>query len=92
MKAIILQSSKSATQSGNGSEKWILEFETEKSGRYIESHRSMVSCDDPTTQVHLEFEKAEDAIDYANKNNIQYELIEAHKRVIKPKSYAKNFL
>jgi hypothetical protein len=92
MKAIILQSSKSATQSGNSINKWILEFESDKAERYIGGHMSWTGNKDPNSQICLEFDTAQEAIYFAEKNNISYEVVMAHKRKSIKKSYAQNFL
>ena len=43
------------------------------------------------TEINLEFSSQEDAIKYAKKNNISYELIEPKERKVIKKSYANNF-
>ena len=50
-----------------------------------------VSCDDTKTQLQFEFSNKEDAIEYAVKNNFEYEVFEPQELKIKPKSYAENF-
>ncbi len=42
-------------------------------------------------QVRLEFNTANEAIAYANKKGIPYEVLEPHSRVVHPKSYTNNF-
>ena len=44
------------------------------------------------SEVKLEFENKEQAINYAKNNNIDYVLIEPQKRKIIKKSYSDNFL
>ena len=43
------------------------------------------------SEINLEFASQEDAIKYAKKNNISYELIEPKERKVIKKSYANNF-
>lgn len=43
-------------------------------------------------QVNLQFDTKEQAIEYAVKNGIAYELYEPQERIIKPKAYADNFV
>ena len=42
-------------------------------------------------QVKLKFSTKEDAIDYANRNNLNYEVLESSERKVISKSYADNF-
>jgi hypothetical protein len=91
MKAIILQSSKSVTQSGESNKKWILEFEEDKTKRYIEDYMHWTGCSDSSSQVHIKFDTMEEAVFFATKNNIFYEVIQSHQKKMRPKSYAKNF-
>ena len=44
------------------------------------------------SELNLEFSSKEEAIKYAKKNNINYEIIEPKKRKIIKKSYADNFI
>ena len=50
------------------------------------------SSSDTLSEIKLEFSTKELAINYANKNKIDFELIEPKKRKIVKKSYADNFL
>ena len=82
---------KSAMQSGKGkTEKWVLEFVSQKS-KY-NPLMGWESSKDTNSQIKLNFSSKEQAIEYANKNNIKYKLIEPNKRKFVIKSYADNFL
>ena len=89
-KAIIYKPSKSVMQSGNKKyNKWSLEFITENPG--INPLMGWESSTDTYDELKLEFNNKEMAIEYAKKNNINYEIIEPNiKKKIK-KSYAENF-
>ena len=50
------------------------------------------SSNDTLSELKLEFNTKESAIDYAKKNKIEYEIIEPKKRNVVKKSYADNFL
>ena len=50
------------------------------------------SSDDTFSELKMEFSSKELAIDYANKNKIEYELIEPQTRKILKKSYSDNFI
>ena len=69
--------------------KWIIEFITEKPG--INPLMGWESSTDTYSELKLEFNNKELAIEYAKKNKIDYEIVESNiKKTIK-KSYADNF-
>ena len=90
-KAKIYIPSKSAMQSGKGkSNKWLLEFNKSKTENdYL---MNWVSSNDTQSQVKLFFSSKDEAIAYARKNNINFEVIEPKKNKLIIKSYADNFL
>jgi len=89
-KAKIYKPTKSAMQSGNKkSEKWIIEFITENPG--MNPLMGWESSTDTLSEVKLEFNSKNLAIEYATKNKINFELIEPKIRKINKKSYADNF-
>ena len=78
-------------QSGLGKiDKWILEFETKDPT--INPLMGWESSSDTLTEVKLEFSSKEQAINYAKKKKIDFELIQPRKRKTVKKSYADNFL
>ena len=90
-KAKIYIPNKSAMQSGLGkSFKWILEFETKDPTR--NPLMGWESSSDTLSEIKLEFSSKTNAINYAKKKKIDYEIIEPKKRKIVKKSYADNFL
>ena len=90
-KAKIYIPNKSAMQSGLGKiNKWILEFETEDPS--INPLMGWESSSDTLSELKLEFSTKEQAINYARKKKIIFEIIEPKKRKIIKKSYADNFL
>ena len=90
-KAKIYKPAKTAMQSGlKKFDKWILEFIT--NDPTINPLMGWESSDDTLSQLKMEFSSKELAIDYANKNKIEYELIEPQKRKILKKSYSDNFI
>jgi len=89
-KAKIYKPSKTAMQSGTKKyDKWIIEFVTEKPG--TNPLMGWESSTDTYTELKLEFNSKDLAIEYAKKNKIDYELIESNTRKINKKSYADNF-
>ncbi len=89
-KAKIYKPSKSVLQSGNKKfDKWVIEFITDRPG--INPLMGWESSTDTYSELKLEFKNKDLAIEYAKKNKIDFELIDAKKRKIVIKSYADNF-
>ncbi len=89
-KAKIYKPSKSPIQSGNKKfDKWIIEFITDRPG--VNPLMGWESSTDTYSELKLEFKNKDLAIEYAKKNNIDFELIDAKTRKIIKKSYADNF-
>ena len=72
------------------SDKWILEFRTKDPTK--NPLMGWESSSDTLTELKLEFSSKEQAINYAKKKKIDFELIETKKRKTVKKSYADNFL
>jgi hypothetical protein len=90
-KAKIYKPSKTAMQSGMKKfDKWIIEFITQDPGK--NPLMGWESSSDTYSEVILEFKSKDLAIEYAKKNNINFEIIEPQKRKITKKSYADNFI
>ena len=88
--AKIYKPSKNPMQSGSKKfNKWIIEFITEKPG--INPLMGWESSTDTYSELTLEFNNKELAIEYAKKNKIKYEIIEPNQKKINKKSYADNF-
>ena len=71
-------------------DKWILEYFSEKPG--INPLMGWESSTDTYTELNLEFSSKELAVEYAKKNDIDFELIEPKQRKIIKKSYSDNFI
>ena len=90
-KAKIYIPSKTATQSGRGKLKnWVLEFETKDPS--INPLMGWETSTDTLEEVNLKFPTKAKAIEYAEKNNISYKVIEPKQKEFVIKSYADNFL
>jgi hypothetical protein len=90
-KAIIYKPSKTSMQSGRAkTKKWLLKFKDIKSG--INPLMGWESSTNTLSEINLEFSSKDEAVNYAKKNNIIYELIESKDRKIIKKSYADNFI
>ena len=91
MRARIYMPSKNAMQSGKARTKnWVLEYEP-AAPQEIEPLMGWTSSADMLQQVRLEFETKDEAVAYATKRGIEFDLFEPHKPVARPKAYADNF-
>ena len=89
-KAKIYKPSKTAMQSGlKKFDKWIIEFFTDQPG--INPLMGWESSTDTYTELKLEFNSKELAVEYAKKNKIDFEIVESKTRKVVKKSYADNF-
>ncbi|MBD1160595.1 ETC complex I subunit [Pelagibacterales bacterium SAG-MED15] len=90
-KVKIYKPSKTSMQSGIGKTKnWILEYIDKKTG--INPLMGWESSTHTLSEVKLEFSTKENAIKYAKKNKLTFELIEPKEKKIIKKSYADNFI
>ncbi len=78
-KAKIYIPAKTATQSGDGKQKWILEFITKDPS--INPLMGWETSTDTLEEIILKFQTKEKAIEYAKANNISYTIIEPKKRI-----------
>ena len=91
MRARIYQPPKNAMQSGWGNTRaWVLEFITTHARR-PDPLMGWIGGGDTQTQVRLQFDTREDAIDYARRAGLDYDVELPQPRRIKPKAYADNF-
>lgn len=91
MLARIYKPAKTAMQSGHARTKdWLLEFEPEQA-RSIDPLMGWTSSSDMKGQVRLSFDTREDAVAYAERHGIPYQVFEP--AIAKPriKAYADNF-
>jgi len=91
MTARIHRPTKTAMQSGRGRTKtWVLEYEP-TTPRNIDPLMGWTSSSDMQQQVKLQFDSKEAAIEYAERNGLDYTVNEPVKRRLVKKSYADNF-
>jgi hypothetical protein len=91
MLARIYQPAKNAMQSGRArTKKWVLEYEPERP-REIEPLMGWTASSDMRQQVSLDFDTMEEAVAYAQKNAIPFQIYEPHQPAAKAKSYSDNF-
>ena len=93
MRARIYRPSKTAMQSGSAStKKWVLEF-TPSAPREIDPLMGWTSSGDTQSQVLINFESKEAAIDFARKRGIEFAVVNPKSRrpIIRKRGYAENF-
>ena len=90
-RAFIYRPAKTSMQSGRAkTKKWLLRFDDGKTG--INPLMGWESSSNTLSELNLEFSSKEDAIKYAKKNNVNFEIIEPNSRKIIKKSYTDNFI
>lgn len=90
--ARIYKPTKTAMQSGRARTKnWVLDFAPAAAKRPDRLMGWVSSEDMMCDQVRLKFSSKEEAIGFAERVGLQYEVFEPKKREMKPKSYADNF-
>lgn len=91
MVARIYKPAKTAMQSGQGkTHDWRLDFEPE-APRVVEPLMGYTSSSDMRQQVRLTFETKEEAIAYAEKNGLAYQVFEAEEPKRRLAAYSDNF-
>lgn len=92
MKARIYRPTKTAMQSGRARTKeWVLEYE-QVSSRFIDPVMGWTGSEDMRQEIKLRFVTKDEAIAYAKRKGLEFELFTPNEPVVKPKSYADNFL
>ena len=78
-------------QSGNANTReWLLEFDQD-APKEIEPLMGWTSSADMRSQILLEFESRDEAVAYAEKHKIPYQVFETDLPKSRPKSYSDNF-
>tara|TARA_B100002019_G_scaffold69433_1_gene59742 strand:- start:47 stop:325 length:279 start_codon:yes stop_codon:yes gene_type:complete len=91
MKAKIYKPAKTAMQSGRAKyNKWVLKFLDQKN-QLKDTMMGWNGGSSTVSQIELKFSTKEEAVSYAKKNNIDYEVLETSERKVITKSYADNF-
>jgi ETC complex I subunit conserved region len=90
MTARIYQPARSAMQSREAKDNWLLEYEPEKP-REIEPLMGWTSSSDMRSQIQLRFDTKEEAIAYAERNGVPYRIEEPKPEAPKILSYSDNF-
>ncbi len=91
MRARIYQPPKNAMQSGRaGLDEWVLEYEPAER-RTADALMGWSGSSDTQEQVRLRFPTRDEAVAYATRNAIPFDLEIPNTRRVKPKAYADNF-
>jgi hypothetical protein len=91
MTARIYKPAKTAMQSGQGKTRdWVLDYEPEEP-RVVESLMGWTSSGDMKGQLRLRFDTKEEAVAYAERHGIPYQVFEAKPAARRGMSYADNF-
>ena len=91
MAARIYKPAKTAMQSGTAkTREWVLDYEPEQP-REIEPLMGWTSSGDMRQQVRLRFATAEEAVAYAERHGIPYQVFDAKTPARRPIAYADNF-
>ena len=91
MKAKIYKPAKTAMQSGRAKyNKWVLKFLNQKN-QLKDTMMGWNGGSSTISQIELKFSSKEEAVNYAKKNKIDYEVLETSERKVINKSYADNF-
>ncbi len=91
MTARIYKPAKTAMQSGFAKTKdWVLDYEPEEP-RVVESLMGWTTSGDMKSQIRLRFETKEEAVAYAERHGIPYQVQESKQAPRRGLSYADNF-
>ena len=91
MAARIYRPARTAMSSGQAkTQRWVLEYEPERP-QSIEPLMGYTSSDDMRSQIRLEFDSREEAVRYAERNGIPYQVSEPKERVRVAMAYSDNF-
>ncbi len=90
-RARIFQQPKNAMQSGTArSGDWVLEYEPAEARR-ADPLMGWIGSADTQAQVRLTFETQDEAVAYATREGVAFDIELPHARRFKPKAYADNF-
>jgi ETC complex I subunit conserved region len=92
MAARVYQPARTATQSGRAKTRhWVVEMEP-KSRWQADPLIGWIGSDDTEQQLRLRFPSKEAALAYVRRQGLEYRVDEPHERIVRPKSYADNFI
>ena len=87
----IYQPTKNAMQSGRANlDRWILEYDSD-TAQQVDSLMGWVGGGNTKRQVRMKFESKEEAVAFAEREGLNYQVTEPKQRRILIKNYANNF-
>ena len=89
-RARIYQRPKTTMQSGSAGQAWVLDYAPAEKRR-ADPLMGWIGSADTQAQVSLQFASREEAVAYAEREGIAFDVELTHCRTFKPKSYADNF-
>lgn len=89
MRARIFLPPKNAMQSGRAGSDWVLSYDS--GAQHADRLMGWIGGGDTQAQVRLIFPTKEDAIAYAERNNIPYDVELPRERRVRTQAYADNF-
>jgi hypothetical protein len=90
--ARIYQPARTAVQSGRAKTRyWLLEMEP-RSRKEPDRLIGWIGSDDTEQQITLKFPTKEAALAYAERHGLSVQVDEPQERIVRPKSYADNFI
>jgi len=88
---IIYQPAKTAMQSGRANmRRWLVEFQPEAPKR-ADPLMGWIGSSDTQAQIRLSFDSRDEAVTYAKKHGLSYQVHEPRQRRVRPKNYSENF-
>jgi len=91
MTARIYRPAKTAMQSGRGkTHRWVLDYDAE-SARSVEPLMGWTSSADTKSQLRMYFATKDDAVAFAKREGVAYQVVEPKERAAKSHSYSDNF-
>jgi len=89
--ARIYQPAKTAMQSGRArTRKWVLEY-LPATARHPDPLMGWSSARDTLNEVHMRFPTLDEAVAFAQKHGIEFDVIKPREPRLRPKSYSDNF-
>lgn len=91
MQVRISKPTRSASQSADGNDNWLLEFVKTSDSRFKEDLMGRTSSSDMSGELKIKFSTLEEAVAFAEKKSYSYEVITLKEAKVPKKSYAGNF-
>ena len=92
MQVRIYRPAKTAMQSGRGgnAKSWVLEYEP-VAPKQPDNLMGWCGSPDTTSQIRVKFATQEEAVAFAKRKGLDFQVFGENERLVKPKNYADNF-